>query len=125
MPSMRKQQFSPGRGGAWFRRRPGPGATGGPPAGRPTRPQVAGATKATGPSDRNKPRTAAVVPDATKFKLSAVVHSSSAPAKAIINGLVVKAGERIGDAKVVQIGKYTVELDVGGRRITVGMRTGT
>jgi len=40
---------------------------------------------------------------------------------AIINGRPVREGETVAGAKVVRIGNRTVEVEINGRRATVGM----
>jgi len=57
---------------------------------------------------------------ATEYKLRAVVRGSEGGA-AIINGRFVKLGETIDGATLVEIGRSSVTLDVGGHMVTIHM----
>jgi hypothetical protein len=48
------------------------------------------------------------------------MHSASGDA-ALINGRLLRVGQHIGRAVVTRISDYTVEMDLDGRRITLGM----
>ena len=53
-----------------------------------------------------------------RFKLSAVVQGPEG-GTAIINGRFVRIGEEIDSAKIISIGRYTVELEYEGERFTL------
>lgn len=54
------------------------------------------------------------------YVLSGIMHSASGDA-ALINGRLLRVGQHIGRAVVTRISDYTVEMDLDGRRITLGM----
>lgn len=58
--------------------------------------------------------------DPTAFKISGIIHGPSGP-RAIINGCMVRVGQRITNATVVQINVHSVELQRGSQRITISM----
>ena len=59
--------------------------------------------------------------DAARFKVSSIMVGPKS-ATAIINGRIVGVGDVIGQAKVLRITPSTVDLDVSGRRVQVGMQ---
>jgi hypothetical protein len=59
--------------------------------------------------------------DAARFKVSSIMVGPKS-ATAIINGRIVAVGDVIGQAKVLRITPSTVDLDVSGRRVQVGMQ---
>ncbi len=58
--------------------------------------------------------------DPATFTVSGIIHGPSGP-RAIINGCMVRVGQRITNATVVQINVHTVELQRGSQRITISM----
>ena len=54
------------------------------------------------------------------FKVQGIFHGP-AGARAIINGRKVKSGDKVDNATVIQIDTNSVDLDVDGRLITVGL----
>jgi hypothetical protein len=54
------------------------------------------------------------------FKLTGVLRGPDG-ATAIINGNFYSVGQTIDGAKVTRIGRYTVDLEIEGRRISLGM----
>jgi hypothetical protein len=63
---------------------------------------------------------AAAPPAEPQFKLSGVMMDSRG-GTAILNGQPVRLGESLDGAKVVTINQHWVELQLGDRRIRVGM----
>jgi hypothetical protein len=86
-----------------------PTGAAGPPATSPAPPPAAPAQPA-----------APAVDDAARFKVTSLVATGKR-ATAIINGHVVGVGDTISGAKVLAITPHSVELDVGGRRVTLRM----
>ena len=58
--------------------------------------------------------------DPTTFTVNGIIHGPSGP-RAIINGRMVRVGQRITNATVVQINIHSVELQRGSQRITISM----
>jgi hypothetical protein len=58
--------------------------------------------------------------DESKYKLSAILRHSDG-ASAVINGSVVGVGQSVGEAKVVDIGRFGVDLEIDGKRFTIRM----
>ncbi len=58
--------------------------------------------------------------DPATFTVSGIIHGPSGP-RAIINGCMVRVGQRITNATVVQINVHSVELQRGSQRITISM----
>ena len=56
----------------------------------------------------------------SQFKVSGIM-SGPKGSTAIINGCLLQIGERVGQARVVKITNSAVELEIYGRRVTVGM----
>jgi MSHA biogenesis protein MshK len=80
-------------------------------------------------SDPMRPPSEAAIADTTKAskrKVSQVYHLSAIritkdQRSAMINGKIVKTGERIGDARLVEITANHVTLELEGRRITLSL----
>ncbi|MBI4343790.1 MAG: hypothetical protein HY601_03130 [Candidatus Omnitrophica bacterium] len=92
-----------------------------PPAPRqavvPAAPQVArAAAPAPEPAPRPQPSpviqapAAAVLAAAPSFALSGIIDGGSSEAYAVINNEIVRAGDRIGQATVAEVGRTTVRL---------------
>lgn len=81
------------------------GKTAGPPAARvvPARPAA--------------PRPAIEV---SQYKVTGIMFGPSG-STAIINGQLYTAGQKIGQARIVEITRYSVVLEIGGRRVTIGI----
>jgi len=58
--------------------------------------------------------------DTSNLKISSIMNGPNG-GLAIINGRPVREGETVAGAKVVRIGSRTVEVEINGRRATVGM----
>jgi len=94
-----------------------------------TEPEDSGARPRTGGKTAGPP-TARVVParpvaprpavDVSQYKVTGIMSGPSG-STAIINGQLYTAGQKIGQARVVKITRYSVVLEIGGRRVTVGM----
>jgi len=72
------------------------------------------------PISRQKPPATQPVIDMSQFKVSGIM-SGPRGSTAIINGRLLQVGEKVGKAKVVKITNSAVELEIYGRRVTVGM----
>ena len=69
---------------------------------------------------RQKPPAPQPIIDMSQFKVSGIM-SGPKGSTAIINGCLLQIGERVGQARVVKITNSAVELEIYGRRVTVGM----
>jgi hypothetical protein len=87
----------------------------------PASPAVAATTQKaeTASAPALKPKPATVI-DESKYKLTGILRNADGGA-AVINGSVVQVGQSVGGAKVVDIGRFSVELEVDGRRFTIRM----
>jgi len=80
------------------------------------------ATAATSPT-KTPPRPApppAPKPRESDFKLSGIMRGPDGTV-AIINGRYVRVGQTVSGAKVVNIGRHSVELQAGGQRLIIQM----
>ena len=78
-------------------------------------------TEETSPKQSAKPKPVEVrVVRTPSFKLSAIMHGSYG-GTAVINQRFLRVGAVIDDAKVVSIGRHTVDLEFEGRKITLQM----
>ena len=71
--------------------------------------QVAGKPEAKGPP-----------PIPSEFKVNSIMVGPNG-SMAIINGRVVRTGDKIGEATIVDITRYAVTLDVSGHKLSLGM----
>jgi len=58
--------------------------------------------------------------DSSKWQLSGIINGPEGAA-AFINGKMATVGMEVDGARVVQITRYGVVLDVGGQKVTIGM----
>jgi hypothetical protein len=87
---------------------------------KPTTRPAAAAKKPAEPSRPPRPVRPAPLVDVSAFRLSAIMVGPEGPT-AIINGRFVSVGDRIGQATVIKITRSSVDLEIAGERITVGM----
>jgi hypothetical protein len=90
------------------------------PAARPTTRPAATAKKPPESARPRRPVRPAPLVDVSAFRLSAIMVGPEGPT-AIINGRFVSVGDRIGQATVTRITRSSVDLEIAGERITVGM----
>lgn len=92
----------------------------------PARPPQAGSlpSRPTATASPSARRAAAYRParDPTQppYELTGIVESDSGRS-AIINGIPMRTGQTLGKARVLQVNRHTVVLDVGGRRAILGL----
>jgi len=90
---------------------------------RPPRPTEASAPPPESPADRPAPPPAA--PDAPPdIALSCIMRTPDGRV-AIINGRCVGLGKTVRGARIVSIGEFSIQIEHGGRRYTVGIATPT
>jgi len=95
----------------------------------PTSPAKAQGATASAKPESSPPREAKATPapppplppvDTSNLKISSIMNGPNG-GLAIINGRPVREGETVAGAKVVRISNRTVEVEIDGRRATVGM----
>jgi len=70
------------------------------------------------PNPAGKADALGAAPDSQKFRVTSIAVGPKTPT-AIVNSQFVRVGDVVDGAKVVAITTYSVDLDIGGRRVTL------